>query len=410
MQESSPDRRPFRGIRVLDVTRVLASPFATYQLAILGAEVIKIEDPKSGGDSLRYRLGSDPAYGAIGMATLFLSQGANKKSMTLDLRTAEGQEIFRELARTSDVVVENLRAGTMERYGLGYDELVKLNPRLIYGSVTGYGQTGPKSRHPAYDPVVQAASGMMSITGTPGTGPLKAGAQVVDYGAGLAASFALATALFERERSGKGQRVDVSMLDTALVMMSSFVTDVLTAGSSPRPFGNASSAETFGNACFACACGGMLAIAAIEEHHRQRLWKALGREDIPADPRFASNAACRANVAALHEEMGRTFLTRTAQAWEDVLNDADVPAMRVRTIPEALRQPQIASRNLLHSIDAVDGIPGKVTVPLSPFMLSAGGAKVDSPPPRLGAHTDEILRSLGRTREDIDALRAKGVL
>ena len=251
---------------------------------------------------------------------------------------------------------------------------------------------------------------MMSITGTPEAAPLKSGAQVVDYGAGLAASFGLATALFERERSGKGQCVDVSMLDTALVMMSSFVTDVLTAGAEPKAHGNKSSVETFGNTCFRCSCGGVLAIAAIEEHQRDRLWKAIERGDIPADPRFSSSEACRANILALHEEMGKAFLTRPAQEWEERLNEADVPAMRVRTIAEALEQPQLRGRNLLHTFDFIDGVRGSATVALAPFMLSAGGARVDSPPPRLGAHTDQILREMGRTPDDIAALRAREVL
>lgn len=404
------DRRPFRGIKVLDVTRVLASPFATYQLALLGAEVLKIEDPETGGDSLRFRRGSAPAYGAQGMATLFLSQGANKRSMTLNLRKPEGQAIFRELARDSDVVVENLRAGTMDKYGLGYEALTQANPRVVYCSLTGYGQQGPKRRHPAYDPVIQAASGMMSLTGTPETGPLKAGAQVVDYGAGLAAAFGLATALFERERSGKGQRVDVSMLDTALVMMSSFVTDVLTTGARPRPWGNQSPPETFGNATFRCACGGQIALAAIEPHHVSRLWQAMGRADLARDPRFGSKEACSANVQALHEEMGRTFLTRPAQDWEDRLNEADVPAMRVRTVAEALEMPQVAARGLVQKVAPIDGTPGGAAVATTPFRLSAGGPRIDSPPARVGAHTEEVLRRLGRSADDISSLKERGVI
>lgn len=404
------DRRPFRGIKVLDVTRVLASPFATYQLALLGADVLKIEDPESGGDSLRYRRGSDPAYGAQGMATLFLSQGANKRSMLLNLRKPEGQAIFQELARESDVVVENLRAGTMAKYGLGYEALAELNPRLVYCSLTGYGQTGPKRRHPAYDPVIQAASGMMSLTGTPETGPLKAGAQVVDYGAGLAAAFGLATALFERERSGKGQLVDVSMLDTALVMMSSFVTDVLTTAARPKPWGNQSSPETFGNATFRCACGGLIAIAAIEPHHVARLWASMGRSDLARDPRFATKEACSANIQALHEEMARTFLARPAQDWEELLNEADVPAMRVRTVAEALEMPQVAARDLVRRIAPVEGTPGGAAVALTPFRLSAGGPEVESPPARVGAHTEEVLRRLGRSPQDIASLKEKGVI
>ena len=404
------DRQPFRGVRVLDVTRVLASPFATYQLALMGAEVIKIEDPESGGDELRHRGGSKPEHSAKGMATFFLSQNANKQSMTLNLRAEEGREIFRALAQDADVVVENLRTGTMARYGLGYEDLAALNPRLVYCSVTGYGQTGPKRRHPAYDPVIQAASGMMSITGTPETAPLKAGPPIADYAAGLSAVFGIVTALFERERSGRGQQVDVSMLDAALVMMSNLVTDVLTAQATPRPHGNKAPAASYGNTCFTCGDGRLIAIAAMQDHQRMRLWRAIGRGDIPLDPRFADDAACSRNVVALHEEMGRTFLERDAQTWEELLNDADVPAMRVRSIPEALDQPQLKGRNLLHTIDAVPGIQGGTTLALTPFLLSAGGVKVETPPPLLGAHTDSILGARGYSTERIAALRAKGVV
>ncbi len=404
------DRRPFRGIRVLDVTRVLASPFATYQLAILGADVTKIEDPESGGDSLRYRRGSKPEYGANGMATYFLSQNANKKSMTLNLRKEEGRDIFRELAKDADVVVENLRSGTMARLGLGYEELSRINERLVYCSLTGFGQTGPKRRNPAYDPVIQAASGMMSITGSGESAPLKAGPPVTDYGAGLAASFGIATALYERERSGKGQHIDVSMLDAAIVMMGNIVTEVLTARSNPRPHGNKSPSETYGSACFRCGDGGLISISAIESHQIDRLWTAMGRRDIPADPRFSTHESCSSNVEALHREMEKTFLERPAQTWEDQLNAADVPAMRVRSIPEALEQPQLQGRNLLHTISSIPGIEGGATVTLAPFVLSAGGAKVESPPPRLGAHTESILEARGFSAARISALRAQGVI
>jgi crotonobetainyl-CoA:carnitine CoA-transferase CaiB-like acyl-CoA transferase len=251
---------------------------------------------------------------------------------------------------------------------------------------------------------------MMSITGTAESAPLKAGPPVADYGAGLAASFGIATALFERERSGKGQHVDVSMLDAAIVMMGNIVTEVLTARSTPKPQGNNSPPETFGNACFRCADGGIIAIAALEDHHLANLWSVLGRKDIPADPRFSDSDACRRNVAQLHEEMGRNFRERDAQEWEDLLNAADVPAMRVRSIPEALQQPQLKGRDLLHTLEAVPGISGTATIPLLPFMLSAGGAKVESPPPLLGAHTDQVLKALGYSADRITVLRSKGVL
>lgn len=403
-------RQPFAGLKVIEICRVLASPFATYQLALLGADVIKIEDPERGGDSLRYRRGSDSRFGAGGMATFFLSQNANKRSMTLNLRTAEGRAILRDMLSEADVLVENLRSGTMARFGLAYDDLRALNPRLVHCSLTGYGQTGPKRRHAAYDPVIQAASGMMSITGTPGTAPLKAGAPVADYAAGYAACFGIASALFERSRSGMGQHVDVAMLDASILMFGNIATDVLTAGSDPKPHGNRSPAETYGNACFSCLDGQLLAIAAIEDHHRQQLWRVLERPDIPLDPRFADELACMRNVEALHAEMTRAFAARPAQEWEDALNAAGVPAMRVRTIREALGEEQVRQRGLFHTFDDVPGVEGAVTVPLAPFVLSASPVRLHGPPPRLGADTDSILAARGHSAASISRLRSTGVL
>lgn len=408
MVSATKSRRPFAGIKVLDLTRVVASPFTSYQLGLLGAEVTKIEDPKSRGDTMRYRRGSKPEYGESGMATFYLSQSANKKSMTLDLRTKEGRKIFRQMAMESDVLIENLRAGSMEAMGLGYEDLKKDNPRLVYCSVTGFGQTGPKRRHGAYDPIIQAASGLMSVNGTAASAPVRVGAPLMDYSAGLSACFGIATALFERSVSGLGQHVDVSMLDTALVMMGALVTEAATAGSTPGPQGNRAPAETYGNACFDCK-EGLISIAAMEKHHRDRMWQAMGRPDIPLDPRFTTHDACRINYQALHTEMERTFLTRTAQEWEDILNAAEVPAARARTIPEALAMAQVRERGIMHRMD-VPGIEGSACFPLVPFMLSAGGAQVDTPPPLMGQDTDAVLTARGYDPQGIARLRAQGVV
>ncbi|WP_076998500.1 CaiB/BaiF CoA-transferase family protein [Variovorax sp. KK3] len=406
---ASTPRRPFAGIRVLDVTRVVAGPFASYQLGLLGAEVIKIEDPLSRGDTMRYRKGTKPAYGANGMATFYLSQSANKKSMTLDLRKPEARAIFRKMALEADVLVENLRAGAMARMGFGYEDLKDENPRLVYCSLTGFGHTGPKRTHGAYDPVIQAASGLMSVNGTADIAPVRVGAPVMDYSAGLAAAFGIASALFERSRSGLGQYVDVSMLDTALVMMGALVTEAATAQSLPKPPGNRAPAETYGNACFQCA-DGLISIAAMEPYHRARMWQAMGRADIPADARFATDELCSRNIDLLHAEMERTFRTRGAQAWEDILNEAGVPAARARTIPEALAMEQVQARGVMHTMHDVPGITGAASFPTAPFLMSAGGVRVDSPPPLLGQHTDEILATQGYDAAGIARLREEGVV
>jgi crotonobetainyl-CoA:carnitine CoA-transferase CaiB-like acyl-CoA transferase len=403
------DRQAFTGLKVLEVSRVLASPFAGYQLALLGAEVIKIEDPGR-GDQIRYRLYNRPDLSRSGMATAFLSQNANKKSLTLNLRAPEGQEIFKEMARSADVVIENLRAGTMARYGLGYDDLRALNPRLVYCSVTGYGQTGSKRRHPSYDPVAQAASGMMSFNGTPETAPQKVGAPVTDYATGLSAVCGIAIALFQREQTGRGQHVDVSMLDAALTLMGSVVTDVLTAGRAPKPSGNKNrSAENYTNGTFSCA-DGLLAIAAQEPHQRERLWVTIGRPDIMHDERFATPEACARNIDALHRELELALAARPAQEWEPMLNDAGVAAMRVRTLPEVLDEDFVKQRGFLHTFEKIEGIEGKVTIPLAPYKLSDGPARASSPPPFLGQHTAEVLETLGLSNERVAELRKHGVI
>jgi crotonobetainyl-CoA:carnitine CoA-transferase CaiB-like acyl-CoA transferase len=396
----------FSGIKVLDITRILASPFASGQLAFLGADVIKIEDPGV-GDAARYGHSHNKALGKAGMSSNFLSQNANKRSLTLNLRTAEGQNILRRLAQDSDVLIQNLRTGSMAAYGLGYEDLRKLNPRLIYCSLTAYGATGPKKRHPAYDPVVQAASGMMSINGTAETAPLKVGPPVVDYGTGLAAAFAIASALYHRERTGEGQHIDVSMLDTAFVLMGSIVTDVMTAGAKPKAHGN-TYASIPTNAAFETK-EGTLYIAAMQEHHVRNLCASLGRADLGNDARYATHDLRSENAAPLREALQSAFKTKTAAQWEEILNEAGVPAMRVRSIPEAVREPYLESRELFHVFRDVKGV-GDVTVPLVPFKLSACPAKATTPPPALGADTEEVLHSLGYSTHDIAQLRERAIV
>jgi crotonobetainyl-CoA:carnitine CoA-transferase CaiB-like acyl-CoA transferase len=409
MSDAAPARRvPFEGVRVLDLTRVLASPFASYLLALLGAEVLKIEDPK-GGDVMRTRAAGDPKLGAIGMGTGFLSQNGNKRSVTLNLRAPEGQAVFRELAAQSDVIVENLRTGTMARYGLGYEDLRAINPRLIYCSLTGYGHTGEKKRHPAYDPVIQAASGVMGLTALGDSGPVKAGIPAIDYGTGMMAAFGVVSALYERQVSGLGQHVDVSMFDTALALMSSVVTDVMTRGVDPKPIGN-TLGPIYGTNRTYRAADAMIWISAPEEHHQAGLWRVLGREDLPADPRFATEALRARNVLDLTAEIEKTLARRPADEWERELNEVGVPAMRVRTVREALALPQLASRDFFHSFDDIPGWDGTAIVPMLPFRLSETPARLERRAPLLGEHTDEILGDLGKSPEQIAALRQAGAI
>lgn len=408
MSSAIQGSKPYSGVRVLDLTRVLASPFASYMLGLLGADVLKIEDP-AGGDAMRTRAPGTADLGARGMGTGFLSQNSNKRSVTLNLRTREGQKIFRELAANADVLVENLRAGTMDSYGLGYADLHAQNPRLVYCSVTGYGHTGEKQRHPAYDPVIQAAAGVMSLTQLGDSGPVKAGIPAIDYATGMVAAFGISAALLQRERSGVGQHVDVSMLDTALVLMSSVVTDVLTLGSKPKPIGNRLGSSYGTNQTYR-AGDALIWISAPEPHQQAALWRVLNREDLPVDPRYATEPLRAANFLTLAAEIEATLATRPVAEWERELNDAGVPAMQVRTINEALEQPQLKSRPLFHHFDDVPGCGIGATVPMLPFGMSETPAEITLPPPRLGEHTAEVLRGLGYPDEAIAALRGKGVV
>ena len=406
-QTSSPDSRPFAGVRVVEVSRVIASPFTGSQLAYLGAEIIKIEDPGK-GDGMRIRNGSNKELIRKGMSPSFLSQNAGKRSVTLNMRTPEGQKIFRQLAANANVVLENLKTGTMHGYGLGYEDLRASCPRLVYCSLTAYGNTGPRKRYPAYDPVVQAGSGMMSINGTPESGPIKVGPSVVDYGTGFAAAFAIASALFQRERTGAGQHIDVSMMDTALVLMGQVASDVLTSGTVPRLQGNINMFNPT-TASFPTKQGELF-IGAMEEHQVQNMFRALGRADLSTDVRFSSTENRNANGAALRAELIKTFQGKAATEWEHVLNEANVPAMPVRTIPEALADPHLKSRNLFQVFDKIPGISGSATVPLVPFMLSESKARADLPPPTLGAHTREVLASLGYSDAQIEQLHMRHVI
>ena len=399
----------FSGIKVLAVARVVAAPFAAYQLAMHGADVIHIEHP-DGGDSARTSGNLDTPFHRAQMAYNFLAYNANKRSITLAINTPAGQEVFRRMAVTADVVIENLRGGTMARYGLGYDDLKKINPRIVVCSVTGYGQTGPKKSDPAIDGVVQAMSGMMSITGTLETGPLKSGSTIVDYATGYAAALGIATALFQRERTGAGQAIDTSMLETAMTLMGGEVLRAIAANETPPLVGNASGKGGYVSDTYRCK-EGYLSIAAGAPARREKLWKAIDATEIPQDPRFATDAAVTRNMQALNEAIERKLSTRTAADWEDILNKAGVPAMEVIPLARAVHHPQIEHRGFFHAFDDTQatGLP-PFAVPTSPYRLSASPATIRSMPPRLGQHTDEVLAEYGFSTDEIAGLRAGGIV
>lgn len=389
------------GIRVLDLTNVLAGPFCAYQLALLGAEVIKVEVPESG--DLARQLGADPELNKRKMGASFLAQNGGKKSVTLNLKSAAGREVLFRLVKSADVLIENFRPGVMDRLGVGYDVLKEVNPRLVYCAISGFGQGGPMRFAPAYDQIVQGLSGVMSITGSEETAPLRVGYPMADTIGGITAAFAVASALVRQARTGEGEFIDVSMLDSTVVTMGWIVSNFLIAGKTPRPMGN----ENFTAAPSGAfrTGGGLLNIAANKQEQFVALAEALGRADLVQDPRFMERESRKVNRKALTFELESALAAKSAGEWETLLSKIGVPAGRVLSVPEVLDHPQIIERQLLTHFDNVPGIERSIDVVRAGFKMAGGNPDIDTPPPRLGEHTDNVLQSLGYSTEDIAKLR-----
>src|SRR4051812_11411138 len=378
--------RPFEGIRVIDVTHVLAGPFAAYQLAVLGADVIKVDDPNDPDQSRSS--GTDKQLNYAQMGTGFLTQGSNKRAITLDLKAERDRDILKKLVATADVFVENYRPGAFEKLGLGYQDLAKINPRLIYASFSAFGQHGPRGTQTAYDHVIQATSGIMAMTGTRDVNPVKFGSPAIDYATGMTGAFALSAALFQRERTGKGQRIDMAMLDVAMILMSSHLTGFLRNGVHPKPHGNRHPHAT--NGAFATK-DGLVMLGASNIRQQKRLWTLLGRTDMIKKTNDERDADHANEIKVLEEIM----LTRTADEWEQLLQARHVPAARVRTMGEAVADQQIATRGVLHRHDGATGVDGGFGVPVAAFKFAHGGPRIDTPPPALGEHNQEVFAELG---------------
>jgi len=392
------------GIRVLDLTNVLAGPFATIHLALAGAEVIKIENPK-GGDLAR-KLGNVPALNQELMGTSFLAQNANKKSLTLNLKLDDAKEIFRALARSADVVVENFRPGVMDRLGVGYDALRAENPRLIYCAISGFGQTGPDAAKPAYDQIVQGLSGVMDVNGDERLHPLRCGFPVCDTVGGLNAAFAIMGALYYRQKTGEGQFIDIAMLDSIMPLMGWVAANLLIGGKPPVPMGNdnftAAPSGTF------VTQDGYINIAANEQTQWESVCDVLGVPDLKTDPRFEKRDVRKANRKALTPLLEAKLREQPTAHWVEVLNDHGVPSGEILDLAAALAAPQVAHRGTIQTVHE----PGIGDLEL--FNLTAKFEKtpaaITSPPPRLSAHTDELLQGLGYSADQIAAFRQKGVV
>ena len=397
-------QRMLEGIKVLDLTNVLSGPFATLHLALLGAEVIKVENPK-GGDLARV-LGIVPEYNKALMGTSFLAQNANKKSITLNTKSPEGKTLFKQLVQEADVLVENFRPGVMDRLGLGYDVLSALNPRLIYCSISGFGQTGPDALKPAYDQIIQGLSGEMAVNGDERLSPLRTGFPVCDTVGGLNAAFALMAALYHRERTGQGQCIDVALLDSIMPLMGWVAANLLIGGKDPVLMGNdnftAAPSGTFRTG------DGFINIAANKQEQWDAVCDTLGLPELKTDPRFQERDTRKRNRKALTPLLETELMKRPTAHWVDALNANDVPSGAILGLGDALRQPQVRHRGVLQRTD----IPG--VGPVEVFGLTALFEKcsgdVATPPPTLGQHNEEIYARLGMGEADLAGLKAKGVI
>ncbi|TQM11864.1 CaiB/BaiF CoA transferase family protein [Pseudonocardia kunmingensis] len=401
---STPRAGLLEGLRVLDLTNVLAGPYAAYQLALMGADVIKVETPH-GGDLAR-RLGASPELSDADMGASFLAQNAAKRSIALDLKDERGKAAFCSLVAGSAVVVENFRPGVMQRLGLGWEQLREINPSLVYCAISGFGQTGPMRGRPAYDQIVQGLSGLMSVTGTPETAPLRVGAPVCDTLGGLAAAMSIAAALVRRHRTGEGAHLDVSMLEAGLTAMGWVVSDRLVAGQEPVAMGNenrtAAPSGTFTTA------DGHLNIAANKQEQYEALCAVLERPDLLADARFATREQRKQHRVALKAELEQTLSGRSAAEWDPLLTAAGVPAAPVATLAQALESPQLAARGLVAELPLPVAGRTSVRVLGGPVQVDGAPVRPTTSPPRLGEHTREILAELGWTRAEIDALVTAG--
>lgn len=394
--------KPLEGVRVLDLTRVLAGPFCTMMLLDLGAEVVKVEVPGVGDDSR--------AFGPFknGQSLYFLNINRGKESVALDLKSAEGKALLIELAKKSDVIVENFRPGTMEKLGLGWETLKAANPRLIYAAVSGFGHTGPDSGRPAYDILVQAMGGVMSITGWPDSPPTRVGLSMGDITAAIFGSSGVLAALYQRERTGLGQKVDVAMLDCQLAILENALVRYQVDGKAPAPLGTRHPTITPFQAFRAADAWFVVAVG------NDALWKtfcaAVKRPDLLADARFTTNGDRTKHYEDLIPELERLFAAKDAAEWLALLEAAGVPAAPVNTVDKVMKDRQLIARNMFVTVD--DPAAGAVTIPGNPIKMESVPESPTRPrAPALGEHTDAVLKSvLGLDDAAIAELRAKGVV
>jgi crotonobetainyl-CoA:carnitine CoA-transferase CaiB-like acyl-CoA transferase len=388
------------GIRVIDLSRVIAGPWCGALLADLGADVIKVEDTGPGDESRTWPPHKD------GEAAAYLLFNRNKRGIALDLKTPEAVEVVKRLVKGADVLVENFRTGTMESFGLGYDVLAPINPRLIYCSVSAFGRTGPRKDSPGYEALMQAFSGIMSITGEPGGQPVRAGVSFLDLTTGILCALGISNAIIQRQRTGLGQRVDGSLLETAVSLLAFHAEGYLLTGAMPRALGSGHpSLSPYRN--FKCRDGQWIFIAAANDRFWQKLAKALGLTELAADPRFEKNQGRVANRAELEGILERTIGALEREPLLKRLEEADVPATPVNTVDQVMNDPQTAERGIVQRV--THPRLGEIPVVGTPLKFSRMSPGVRRAAPLRGEHTDTVLTDLGYTPDEIKALRAKKV-
>jgi crotonobetainyl-CoA:carnitine CoA-transferase CaiB-like acyl-CoA transferase len=386
------------------MTNVLAGPFATLHLSLLGAEVIKIENP-DGGDLAR-KLGNVPEYNQQLMGTSFLAQNANKKSLTLNMKAEAGKQIFSKLVKTADVLVENFRPGVMARLGFSYEDLCKINPKLIYCAISGFGQTGPDALKPAYDQIIQGLSGLMSINGDERLNPLRCGFPVCDTVGGLNAAFAIMAALYYRQRSGEGQFIDVALLDSIMPLMGWVAANLLIGGQQPVLLGNdnftAAPSGTFKTR------DGYINISANQQEQWENLVDQLGLTELKTDRRFKERDTRKANRLLLTPLLEARLTQNTTAHWVEVLNARGIPSGDIVSMEAALTSEQAKHRGVIAEIEQ-PGI-GSIKIINMTAKFSRTPGTIETPPPILSEHTEAILAELGYTVEEQKVLKEKMII
>ncbi len=390
------------GVQVLDLTRALAGPYCTLMLGDYGADVIKIELPGRGDDTRHW----GPPY-IDGESAYFLSINRNKRSLTLNLKDPAGREVFMRLTRNADVVVENFTPGVVNRLGIDYEAVKAENPRIVYSSISGFGQTGPYREKPAYDQMMQGLGGIMSLTGDPDGQPQKIGVALADIGAGMLAAYAVMTALFHRERTGVGQYIDVSMLDLQVAWLT-YQAATYFATDTPPPRVGAAHPNLVPYQAFKCADGKYINVAVGNERFWQRFCKALGREDLVEMPEYAQNKDRVKNRDQLVALLQQEFDTRSTNRWVDILEEAGVPCGPINDLADVFSDPQVKERDMLLEVQHPSA--GKIKQTGIPIKFSATPGSIDSPPPLLGQHSKEILLELGYSQDEVEALEQQEVI